>query len=312
MKSSIINFLITNNIDFNISGKNVSRGCVAIKCPLCGESDKSTHCNINLKTGRFFCWRDKTHKGSFAYLNKLLTGGKWGISNYVDDEEFKNLFQKSKEESPGTDKELSLSFAKSLTDFPSNSIFHTYLMDRGFPISDDFISRYSVHACNYGKWGWRIIFPIYINTRLASWVGRSVAGSSLPYLELSKDESLIPPKECLFNFDNLFFGGGDLLVICEGIFDALKMDYFSSHGVGATCLFTKRIKSNKQTLLLGKLLERFNKVLVLLDFDAIGESIELSQELMVFNKKVDIGSLPVGAKDPGELKPEQVREVTCV
>lgn len=308
MKDRIIAFLTSNNIPFKTAGDNVSKNSVAIKCPLCGEADLKEHCNINFKNGYFFCWRDRSHKGSFSRLVKIITG-KWGeVSTVVDDTKLLKLLVKNKEEKQQK-KNLSLDFTRSLNDFSKSSLFNTHLIrSRGFAENEikDLVDIYNLRGTNCGKWSWRIIFPLTLGGDLISYLGRSINESTLPYLELSVELSIIPPKEFVFNFDSLSMTGGKCLFITEGVFDALKVDFYSPEYIRSTSLFTKNLKSKNQMILLSSLATKFDMFCILLDRDAFSNAFSLQQELSILNIPTVICRLPDGVSDPGELSREGV------
>ena len=154
-----------------------------------------------------------------------------------------------------------------------------------------------------GDWKYRLIFPIYFLGKLVTWQGRQVTREAyLPYRDLSIPESVRHVKFCLYNFDNL--KGGDTLFITEGLFDSLKMDYYSPDGIDSTCLFTKTMR-DEQMWLIAELASIYKKIIVLLDSDAQVEAISIYSKLS-FLRNVSLGTLPLGAKDPGILTKEQV------
>lgn len=314
MTNQIIQFLEENGISYKERGKNILKDHVGIKCPLCFD-DRSQHCNINLKTGRFFCWRDKeNHKGDFRFLTLVLTGKRHEFLETVDDVDMDKMFG---DEGISQARNLPNFNFRKLSQSPIN-VFHKYLKKRGFEDTYDLCSRYDIrYDTESEKWAWRVIFPIYQKGRLVSWVGRHVSDTAyLKYRESSKLESVIPPSDCLYNFDELYKKGGEYLIITEGIFDALKIDCFGPENVRATCLFTKYLKSNKQLVLLHELKFRFKVYCILLDNDAYFDTLPLFDDLNVVGQSLKVLQLPSFLKDPGDMTKEQVEnfiesEVTC-
>ena len=312
MRDQVIQFLEENDIPYSERGKNISKDHVGIKCPLCLD-DKSKHCNISLETGRFFCWRDKkNHRGSFRFLSLLLTGKRHEFLKPVDDVDMDKMFG---DEGISQARKIPKFDFKKLSESPIN-VFHKYLKKRGFDDTYDLCSKYDIrYDTETRDWAWRVIFPIYQKGRLVSWVGRHVDSQAyLKYRESSKLESVVPPSDCLYNFDTLYKKGGDYLIITEGIFDALKFDYFGPENVRATCLFTKYLKSNKQLILLYELRFRFKMYCILLDDDAYFDSLSLLGDLSVIGQSFKILQLPPFLKnskdkvDPGAMTKEQVEK----
>ena len=149
-----------------------------------------------------------------------------------------------------------------------------------------------------------------MDNKLVSWVGRHIAkDSALPYKELSKEESIIPPKEFLFNYDNAYDSGGKYLILTEGIFDAISIDRYLGKIGRAVCLFTKRLKSETQLISILNLSRKFERIAVLLDQDAQREAVALAQELVVLGMPVYKLDLVGGVKDPGDMKKHHVQEL---
>ena len=305
MKKIILQFLKKHSILYKMSGKNVIRGNVGIKCPLC-HNDKSFHCNISLQTGYFFCWRNSSHRGTLQYLSLILTGSGISVPVEINDNEFRELFNNRIEVKDN--KLLSFNFP-SLCEFKKHNVFTEYLVGRGFDDPKEVAMKYDIRYSLYNKWGWRLIFPISIYGRVVSYLGRSIQKYNyLPYMELSKEESIIPPKSCIYNFDNIFFNDSKHLIVTEGVFDAIKIDYYSPTNISATCLFTKRLKSDDQLVLLSEVVDKFDDISILLDADAMFESMELAEVLRLLGKKINTLRLPTRFKDPGEMTEKDVKD----
>ena len=175
-------------------------------------------------------------------------------------------------------------------------LFVEYLEGRGFDNIDSLVSIYDIHQCLVDDWKWRLIFPVYFKEKLVTWVGRSIGISPyLPYMDLSIEESVIHSKYCLYNYDNL--KGGEALFVTEGIFDALKIDYYSPKDVNATCLFTKTMRKEQEYLLYG-LSNYYDSIYILLDSDAKIEALKIVKDLSYIHN-VKLSLLPDGVKDPG-------------
>jgi hypothetical protein len=123
------------------------------------------------------------------------------------------------------------------------------------------------------------------------------------YKDLSIDESIIPIKECLFNYDDINISGGEVLYITEGPFDAMKLDWYLPNTERATCLFTKTI-SKAQINLLWSLKNRFDKFVIMLDADAQSNAITIQEALKpVINANV----LVIDHGDPGDMSKSLIK-----
>lgn len=188
--------------------------------------------------------------------------------------------------------------------------FEDYLIDdRGFLRRSllDFCELYNIHYCVQGNYSGRLVIPVYLRDDLMTYTCRAIGYTSMRYLTLSESDGAVDSiKELILNFD---VAEGSVLFVCEGPFDALKMDFFGrKYGAGATCLFGKNIKGN-QALLIGELAENFEKVVVLLDSTEYDSSLKVQQALSFIRKEVVVGSIPDGESDPGDLSFLQVKKL---
>jgi hypothetical protein len=156
-----------------------------------------------------------------------------------------------------------------------------------------------------GDFGYRIIFPIYFEGELVTWTGRVISQSMIRYKSLSVEKSIHRITDILFN-DSSIFCGGDVLVITEGPFDAIKVDFYGErYGVKATCLFGMNVSSSQRQIL-SELAERFDKFVLLLDSKEIVNTLSIKRSLPFLNLK--IGRLPNDIEDPGDLTDMGVKE----
>jgi hypothetical protein len=99
--------------------------------------------------------------------------------------------------------------------------------------------------------------------------------------------------------------GGETLIVAEGPFDAMKLDYYAMEFDScATCTFGTSM-SVEQAMLIAQASKRFKRSFLLYDEGAT-EAIFLAKEKLV-NTKVECTFLPEGTEDPGEMSGKQVR-----
>lgn len=319
----IIDFLEQYNIPYRTAGRNVARGNINICCPKCGQEGKSDddfHMGINPETGVFGCWRSAEHRGrNFATVIKALIGCSWqeaerltGKTVVLEEDNFKNMLDKLrqpmiKEEIKKIGGVKTLQFPKEFKKLkytPLADRFWNYIADRGFDAVEPFVNLYDVHYALTGDYKDRIIFPLYYKNELITYVGRSIYKEAfLRYRDLEIDKSVRHCKQALWNYDKLA-KGGKVLFVCEGLFDAGKLDFYLPLGYNATCLMTKSM-TEEQFYLLKDLAPLYDEVRFFLDEDAQKQSNELVRELC-FLKNVKNQKLPEGVEDPGELSKEQV------
>lgn len=127
-----------------------------------------------------------------------------------------------------------------------------YLNDRG--ISKKLIYRSHIYVCYAGRYRNRLIFPAYMRGQVVSWVARRlyVHDKGQKYL----NPSGVDQGTILWGFDNARVF--DEVVVCEGVFDALKV------GDRAVAAFGKNVTKNHLNLI-----EKYwDKAVLLLDPDA--------------------------------------------
>jgi DNA primase len=193
---------------------------------------------------------------------------------------------------------------KSFTYVPSARMFIEYMKSPQRKFTDEHIALFTpiwgVRYCTTGKFKGRIIFPIYFNKELVSWTGRTVyPGVSPKYLTLSPEGEPPLAKAGISNYllwyDYLKKYYWDIIVICEGPMDALKVNCLNAgRGIGATCIFTAQ-PSQIQIDLIHDLLPKTKRMILLLDQGTTANAMRSMQELP---KEVEYKTLPKGIKDP--------------
>lgn len=320
-------------IPFITAGPNVKRGEVNVRCPFCGSADPSKHMGLQLDTGWWSCWRNRAqHSGkSPVRLIMAILGVPYhkarevaGLDEqYVDPEGFDalaaRLLQKGKTGRPEEQRRRKLILDPSYRPIRARSSTgreYAYLREeRGFngrsragEDVDVLCELYGLHA-GAGDFSGRIICPFYFDGELVTWTGRAIAPSSMRYRDLSIDESILAPKETLFNHDALLDQTAKVLLVTEGPFDALKVDFYGEpYGLRAVALSTNSIQED-QAFLLQTAVGTFDRVLIAMDnkttFGAV-DSMRMKQSLSFFGDVLGIAHIPFGAGDPGELTPAQV------
>ncbi len=322
--------LTEQRIPYIETGANVKRGEVAIQCPFCGSADPSKHMGLNLETGWWSCWRNRSmHSGkSPLRLIMRLLGVPYGRArelaglgdDYIDPEGFDavaaRLMGRNKNIRPEQMERRFLTLDKEflpITDGMRTRRFWNYLYQRGFngrsaagQDVDVLCKLYNLRAGTQGAWADRIVIPYYLDKKLVTWSARAITQATVRYRDLDLDTSLMAPKDTLFNHDCIN-GGGKALVIVEGPFDALKIDFYGEpHGVRAVAMSTNSLK-DAQIYLLQVAADKFDRIIVMLDnASSLGliDSMRMKSALFFLNN-VSIEPVPYDAKDAGELTPEQ-------
>lgn len=328
-------FCERNSIPFVTRGPNTARGHISIKCPLCGD-DPSEHMGLSLdqKMPVWGCWRDATHRGknpvrlvkallgcSEEFARALVTNETAGV---IDDYEqvvlkMKQGSEAEQREAPRKPPRMPKEFKPISTDGFGPAFLRYLRTKRGFDEAEDVAHKYGLHYALSGYFANRIIIPIFLEKRLASWTARDVTGKAmLRYSTLSDDPgeakkqgcdpALVNVKTILMAQDRLF-RGGRTLVVTEGPLDYLKADFYnpSPDKVAVTCLFGK--PTTNQVPVLARVAKRFRQVAWGLDTDAWTDIMRLIPEFEEMSGRKNFWhQFPSGVKDPGEMTPEDVQE----
>jgi len=318
-------------VPFIERGKNVGRGEINIRCPWCASADPSFHMGINLETGHWACWRNrKDHSGKspVRLLVKLLGLPYWrarelaGLDpTYVDPDGFSSVVARLK--STGWSKDKAPDLAPKTLEFPrsfrpiidsvATGRHRDYLITRGFHPDDldELCYAYNLQASIGGdpKWNARVILPFYLDDQLVTWTARAMGNADIRYRDLEYDESVIPPKQTLFNHDVLLCGG-TWLILQEGPVDALKMDFYGApYGVRSVAMATNSM-SEEQLYLLAEGFCNFERLGVMMDnatSTSIVDSMRMRQEIQFITPNSVILKTPGGLKDSGAASPDQIR-----
>lgn len=322
-----LEFLQTRRIPFVERGPNVARGNVNIHCPFCGIADPSEHMGLSLTTGFWGCWRNDRHRGRRPQklIMELIHCGRAeadriaGVNIPVvveDDELLKRIkrFKADQETPSGKDDVSYLRVLPEMFKIERNVLsqpFLNYLAKRGYTFSEviSLCNTYELYGCLQGPFRYRLIVPVYSPTGLVNWTGRAIGDGVIPrYRTLSadptkarKDNLPIAPvsiERAVWNWEELADTSGDTLVVCEGPFDAIRVDWLGKPIIRATCLFGKNLYED-QVMILEQLAERFHRCILLLDEDAKASALKHSDRLEFAGFEVCF--LPSGIKDPAEL-----------
>jgi hypothetical protein len=323
-------FFARHRIEVKTSGSNVSKNNVAIHCPFCGSRDHSQHMSVNLDNRGWRCFLNpRQHKGknparlvqellhiSAGEANRIV-----GNKTFVPDDfasRVKRMLVKEEAESIVRKSLLVPEEFKKFRGLSSSRAYENSLVyERGFNRDDipAIADRYDLRYCVRGRFAGRIIFLIYQDEKLTSWTGRSISErTNLRYMALSPDEDKekqaqglqwqeahAPISHHLLWFDDLMHSKAHTLVLCEGPFDALKINVLGRRmGIVATCFFTAQ-PTDPQIELLHQVVPRFERTILLLDAKTFLTTLRVTRELSSLG--VERGGLPQGfrLKDPGEF-----------
>ena len=311
---NIADLLRQRGVEYVEHGPNVRKGHVAIKCPFCGDADPSQHLNINPTTGSWSCFRDHEHRGRrlHALLMKLLHCSYEAASSVLAETHDLSELAERVRRQPVVEP-FETEAVLNPNDYHLGHLqnghslhghFQSYLDRRGFPREqhNQMSSLYGLRVALTGPFKQRIVFTVHDNaSAIVGFTGRCVDDGHLRYLS---EPGLTVKRHLLW--EPLLAIGGRVLFVCEGPFDALKMDWYlrqAGKPDRATCLFGV----NPTALQLDRLIDladRFKHVAILFDRAAMAQAMRLQRVLATIRPRLAL--LPGEVNDPGDLTPEQV------
>ena len=239
---------------------------------------------INVNTGKWHCWVSNNGGHNLYNLFKKLNVS----TKYFD--ELKELtkdddwqFQKQIKKDSKTILSLPNEFKPFYDSKDSIVKKHAlkYLNSRG--VTSDDILKYNIGYCDGGTYANRIIIPSYSSDgELNYFVGRDIYEGGFKYKNppVSKD---------VIGFD-LFINWDEPIILCEGVFDAIAIRR------NAIPLFGKTIPKS----LMKKIYEKQTKqIYILLDSDAISDSIKMTDNLM--KNGINVYYVNLSEEDPSDM-----------
>ena len=242
---------------------------------------------INITTGKWHCWVSNVGGHNLFQLFKKVGASNEHFSELgelVDDvprykktkDTSKEVVQLPKEYKPLWNGGDSIVKRHALS----------YLYKRG--INDQDILKYDIGYCDFGLYSNRIIIPSYDSDgKLNFFVGRDFYNGKMKYRNS-------PTSKDIIGFD-LFINWDEPIILCEGVFDAIAIRR------NAIPLFGKTIPKS----LMKKIYEKQTKqIYILLDRDAIKDSIKMTDDLM--KNGINIYFVNLSDEDPSDMGFEKV------
>lgn len=290
--------LTKHRIAFVDSGPSTAKDNVYVHCVYCGTADTGFHLGISTRGKGWGCWRNPRHRGRndarlLAALLRIpysraaeMLGQKQ--SSTVDDDDLLTRVRSTLSGASAHKQPPPITMPREIRPLSKNHparMFNEYLVERGYAWADInmLCLTYSLHYAMKGPFSYRLVFPIYDEHGIATMTGRSIADREPRYLTLSarEDSGLVaqglpqargPITDYLFDEQHLFRFPPRTLVVCEGPFDAMRVDWAhrtltDQANTHATCLFGKSV-SQAQFDKLANLSEFTDEKFLLLDPDA--------------------------------------------
>ena len=295
----VVSYLNDKGVFYSTEGKHVSSGWIGLNCIFC--DDMSDHLGINLISNYMSCWRCGVRGSVTKFIKEIEQAPNFRevfliMEKYQDFSRMNlikdtpEILHKSKIQIP--------TFFNELVWPDVTNIVKQFLFGKGFDPETICRNKTLYYGGILGNFKHRLILPVNMRGRLVSWVGRSLANkSSVPYLNLEEEKSVLPVKETLYGFDEVSPGAN--IVVVEGPLDQWKL------GPGSVATFGTMWTLKQVALLRGL---KPNKVLILFDSepDAQEAAIKLSKQIWFCDSEV---FYLTGVKDPGDLTVEQGRKV---
>lgn len=267
------------------SGPNVGSGWIGIHSVF--RSDDNFHLGINKENKAFHCWKS----GETGTLLKLIT-----ILESCDYKDAGRIVSRYTHRRISSGKGSVRSFYT-----PPESGFTLpvkgaqkasqaqirYIRKRRYnPFT--LIHKYDIRfAGPIGEWKHRIIIPVYMNGKLYSFTSICPFPVENKYKHCSKDVSVLPTRDCLYNIDSVDDGR---IILVEGVTDVWRL------GNNAVGLFGKNWTKNQMWILSEM---KFERIVVMLDEDAKDRAEKLAATVGSFCSDVKMVLLEKG--DPDDL-----------
>ena len=238
---------------------------------------------INVQTQKWHCWVSNQGGHNLFQLFKKLKASKEHFDELVELVGDKKYVKRNTNKEDKKIVRLPNEFKPLWLD--GNSIIRkhaiVYLKNRGITLVD--VIRYGMGYCEEGLYANRIIVPSYSSDgELNYFVGRDIYEGGMKYKNppVSKD---------VIGLD-LFINWNEPIVLCEGVFDAIAIRR------NAIPLFGKTIPKS----LMKKIYEKqVQQIYILLDSDAIRDSIKMTDDLM--KNGIDVYFVNLSEEDPSDM-----------
>jgi len=238
---------------------------------------------INVQTQKWHCWVSNQGGHNLFQLFKKLKASKEHFDELVELVGDKKYVKRNTNKEDKKIVRLPNEFKPLWLD--GNSIIRkhaiVYLKNRGITLVD--IIRYGMGYCEEGLYANRIIVPSYSSDgELNYFVGRDIYEGGMKYKNppVSKD---------VIGLD-LFINWNEPIILCEGVFDAIAIRR------NAIPLFGKTIPKS----LMKKIYEKqVKQIYILLDSDAIMDSIKMTDSLM--KNGIDVYYVNLSEEDPSDM-----------
>ena len=289
--------------NFRIMGTSGSN--LIIKCIFCGDD---RHLWIDPDKGVFHCFKCEAKGNNISFLMAHLNKSFKEITELINDnktlelndiyEELLGLYEARSNESDRLIDNLSF-YEMAIPDSHcveldvASETCKKYLISKRHH-SLAFLKKYGFKFCVQGYYNNRLIIPI-----------ETLGHKSFQAYSIKKsDKKVLNPKgskKSLFLYLYNYFRKEDIVILTEGIFDALRLVNF---GYNSMAILGKTLSNQQKKLLLKT---KIKEVVFCLDNDAYEDMVREAELLSkVFDGKVSIIQLGETDKDPGDITNKEV------
>lgn len=318
-----IAFLNRHRVPYNTRGPNTPSGAITVACPFCGPADPSDHMVV-WRSGGWRCWRNHHHRGKHpAQLVQALIHCSAAEAQRItatasipapSDLARAIAGLKPRQPTPVVGLEMPEEFRPLNSKDWAAKPFRQYLWDRGFKANSDYLHwRYGLRYCTRGPFHGRLIFPVVHRGQLISWTGRTIYDNEENrYKSLTVNPEVaakigMGPALAPINHHFLWYDWltdmrsqeAHTFVLCEGPFDALKINVLGEPVIVSTCWMGSE-PTKQQIGLLHALVQPFKRRYVISDRDMPQKAIRIANTLTSLG--FEAVSLPANVDDPAELQ----------
>jgi len=278
--------------EYAIGTSHASKGWINVCCPYCG-SGESHHMGFNVAHDYCNCFKCG-HRNLRDALAQLLNMPEWSLDGVLEPYQGRaSILSRLNEKKPPNKKKIEL------PGYPLSVAEKNYLLGRRFD-PKKLVRDFGIQGGGWvGEWKNRIIIPIYLGGKLASWTSRTIIEGREPrYKNLQNEKSVIDPKKIFFNLDNC---SGKAAALLEGPFDVLR---FGDGGICGFGITLTRVQLNY-------LSKRFKKLFILFDSGREAQKKAREHGMLLQGQGVDVYLVDAfsdyGCKDAGEMSPFKIK-----
>ncbi len=228
------------NIEIPDETKNTNIGWINVNCPFCISGDYSNHLGFNITNDYMNCWKCG-HHSLYEYVQTITKENPISIIKKYNAD---NIIQKKLNQKIIKNNKIILPGNKLL------NIHKKYLLKRNFD-PDYLQTKYNIKgSSNLGEYKFRIIIPIYYQSKVVSFQTRDITGKQkLKYVSCPKEKEIIHHKKLLYNIDNC---KEKFIIIVEGVFDVWRLGDNSActFGTGYSIAQVKQLKNYKKVYII--------------------------------------------------------------